>query len=26
MAVFTPHQDAALIAASNWYKAERPNP
>jgi len=23
MAVFTPHQDAALIAASNWYKAER---
>ena len=23
MAVFTPHQDAALTAASNWYKAER---
>jgi ATP-dependent exoDNAse (exonuclease V) alpha subunit len=23
MAVFTPHQDAALAAASNWYKAER---
>ena len=22
MAVFTPHQDAALTAASNWYKAE----
>jgi ATP-dependent exoDNAse (exonuclease V) alpha subunit len=26
MAVFTPHQDAALTAASNWYKAERGRP
>src|SRR5947209_8182900 len=23
MPIFTPHQDAALTAASNWYKAER---
>jgi ATP-dependent exoDNAse (exonuclease V) alpha subunit len=26
MAVFTPPQDAALTAASNWYKAERGRP
>jgi exodeoxyribonuclease V len=26
MAIFTPHQDAALTAASNWYKAERGHP
>src|SRR5215471_3282626 len=25
MPVFTPHQDAALTAASDWYKAERGN-